>query len=264
MFYDNFLTLCKQNGEKPTPLIKKLGLSPGNLSKWQNGASVNSDILQKLSMHFGVSIDRLVNGTDDILATEDEKELLSYYKELDERDKGSVLGKAEGLAEAARRKKNLEAASKEKPKAKITPFPEPDLSDDEDDEDGEEYIYLPFFDLPVSAGTGVYLDSENATKIRVPADEAIRRANYVLRVSGDSMEPRYYDGDIVLVRQQQSVEIGEVGIFSYNDEGYIKLFGGNRLISLNPNYKDKEITESDSFFCLGKVIGILSIEHKFR
>lgn len=264
MFYDNFLTLCKQNGEKPTPLIKKLGLSPGNLSKWQNGASVNSDILQKLSMHFGVSIDRLVNGTDDILATEDEKELLSYYKELDERDKGSVLGKAEGLAEAARRKKALEAAAKEKPKAKIAPFPEPDLSDDEDDEDGEEYIYLPFFDLPVSAGTGVYLDSENATKIRVPADEAIRRANYVLRVSGDSMEPRYYDGDIVLVRQQQSVEIGEVGIFSYNDEGYIKLFGGNRLISLNPNYKDKEITESDSFFCLGKVIGILSIEHKFR
>lgn len=271
MFYDNFLTLCKQNGEKPTPLIKKLGLSPGNLSKWQNGASVNSDILQKLSVHFGVSIDRLVNGTDDILATEDEKELLSYYKELDAQDKGSILGKAEGLAEAARRRKaELEAAAKEKAKSKPKAIPdsEPEPSDGtyyegEDAEDG--YIYLDFPELPVSAGTGVYLHDDYAEQIRVVANEETIRANYALRVAGDSMEPRFYDGDIVLVETQPSVEIGEVGIFIYEGEAYIKKFGGDRLISLNSKYDDIKITDPNSLYCKGRVFSVLDpIKNKYN
>lgn len=273
MFYDHFLTLCKQKGEKPTPLLKKLGLSPGNLSKWQNGASVNSDILQKLSVYFGVSIDRLVNGTDDTLTTNDEKELLSYYKELDDISKSSVLGKAEGLAEAARRRKaELEAAAKakvkQKPKAKPLPTPEPEPSEDIDNEEEETedgYIYLDFPDLPVSAGTGVYLHDDYAEQIKVPANDKTLRANYALRVAGDSMEPRFCDGDIVLVETQPSVEIGEVGIFIYEGEAYIKEFGGDRLISLNPKYKDIKITDPSSLYCKGRVFSVLDpIKNKYN
>lgn len=265
---DRIIELLGDRDQKE--LTKYLGLNNVAFSEWKSGKSKSfRKYLIEIAEFFDVSLDFLVFGkeqpsTENI--TEDEKELLSYYKELNDIDKGSVLGKAEGLAEAARRRKaELEAAAKEKtkPKPKAVPLPAPEPHEDIDEEEEEtEYIYLPFFDLPVSAGTGVYLDSEDATKIRVPADETTRKADYVLRVSGDSMEPRYYDGDIVLVRQQQFVEEGEVGIFSYNDDGYIKIFGGDRLISLNPKYGDKIIGENDQFFCLGKVMGILSIGNK--
>lgn len=57
MFYNQFLKICKENGVKPTPLIKSLGLSTGNLKKWSEGATVNSDILAKLADYFNVPVD---------------------------------------------------------------------------------------------------------------------------------------------------------------------------------------------------------------
>lgn len=64
MFYDQFIELCRKEGVKPTPLIKNLGLSPGNLNRWANGSTVNSDILLILSEHFGVSVDYLLTGKE--------------------------------------------------------------------------------------------------------------------------------------------------------------------------------------------------------
>jgi len=52
--------LCQSKNEKPTPVLKKLNLSPGNLEKWKNGATVNSDILEKIAIYFGVTTDQLL------------------------------------------------------------------------------------------------------------------------------------------------------------------------------------------------------------
>lgn len=57
MFYDQLMKICKERNVKPTPLVKSLGLSAGNLKRWQEGATVNSDILMKLSEYFGVPVD---------------------------------------------------------------------------------------------------------------------------------------------------------------------------------------------------------------
>lgn len=57
MFYDQLIKICKERNVKPTPLIKSLGLSAGNLKRWQEGATVNSDILMMLSDYFGVPVD---------------------------------------------------------------------------------------------------------------------------------------------------------------------------------------------------------------
>ncbi len=264
MNYDLFELLCRKNNTTPTALTNKLGLSKGNSSSWKRGGNPSADVLIKLADELNCTVDELLGRNKKNTNNPDKEQLLEYYNELDEISKASVLGKAEGLAEAARRQKALAAAPIKKEKPKIIKPPEPEPSGESEDEDETEYLYMPFFDLPVSAGTGVYLDSKDAKKIRVPADDETRKSDYVLRVSGDSMEPRYYDGDLVLVKQQQHIEEGEVGIFLYNGEGYIKIFGGDRLISLNPNYKDKIISENDQFLCLGKVMGILSIQHKFR
>lgn len=57
MFYDQFIRICNERNVKPTPLIKSLGLSSGNLKRWQEGATVNSDILMMLADYFGVPVD---------------------------------------------------------------------------------------------------------------------------------------------------------------------------------------------------------------
>ena len=57
MFYTQLVKLCKERGVKPTPVLKKIGISATNLKRWQNGATVNSDILAKLANFFDVSVE---------------------------------------------------------------------------------------------------------------------------------------------------------------------------------------------------------------
>ncbi len=116
---------------------------------------------------------------------------------------------------------------------------------------------IPVYRLPVSAGPGVYLDDTDTEEISIPDNSKTVDCDFALRISGDSMEPLYHNGDMVLVQNCDSVEVGELGIFVLDGNGFFKKFGGNRLISLNPEYADimlKNFTES---VCCGKVIGKL-------
>lgn len=259
--------ICMLLGDgKQQELTDYLGLKKTAFSDWKGGKSSSyRKYLIEIAEFFNVSLDFLVFGKEQPSIenfTEDEKELLNYYKELDEISKSSVLGKAEGLAEAARRRKaELETAAKgkAKPKPKAIPFPAPELEpgEDIDDEDEEGYIYLPLSYNPASAGTGVYLDGDYVESVKVRATPEARKSDFAVKVSGDSMEPRFCDGDIVLV-SKEPVEIGETGIFVYEGDGYIKQLGKDCLISINPAYPNIPIKYRDSFFCQGKVVAVLS------
>ncbi len=124
-----------------------------------------------------------------------------------------------------------------------------------------EAISIPIYDLPASAGRGALLDGSSSDFITITSGGEAKGADFALRVSGDSMEPRYIDGDIILVHEQTSVEEGELGIFVCTDgttqEGYFKRFGGDRLISLNPKYDDIPLDGFASVICRGRVIGRL-------
>jgi SOS-response transcriptional repressor LexA len=114
--------------------------------------------------------------------------------------------------------------------------------------------YMKLYYVPAAAGSGVYLDSEYYDELEVdetmPAD-----ADFAVKVSGDSMEPRYIDGQIVFIKEQQTLEIGEIGIFELNGDSYIKRLGLGELISLNTSYEPITINEYDSFRIFGKVVG---------
>ena len=116
---------------------------------------------------------------------------------------------------------------------------------------------MPLYDLPASAGTGVFLDSDSYTLIDV--DETVpENANLAVRISGDSMTPLYTDGQIVYVRQQPDLKPGEIGIFVLNGEAYCKKLetdGGIKLISLNPNYQPIKVKYSYELRVIGKVVG---------
>ena len=117
---------------------------------------------------------------------------------------------------------------------------------------------LRLFDIPVSAGTGSILDGDNYEEIEVGA-EVPDEADFGLRISGDSMEPQFINGQIVWVKQQNYLEDGEIGIFFLDGSGYIKKLqdnkDGHNLISLNKAYKPIPIVEDSNFMIFGKVIG---------
>lgn len=123
--------------------------------------------------------------------------------------------------------------------------------------DDDTAVQILFYDVPVSAGCGYYLDSDKARKITLASSPLTERADFALRVSGDSMEPKFSDGDIVIIESGSQVSAGDIGIFVLNGDGYIKKFGSDRLISLNPAYSDIKIKPDDSFECKGLVLGKL-------
>lgn len=118
-------------------------------------------------------------------------------------------------------------------------------------------LKMDYYTLPASAGTGNFLDSEFAEELLVPENAEAEQADFVISVGGDSMEPTYHDGDKVFVEKCDSVDIGEVGIFVVNGDVYIKELGNHKLISYNEKYKPIPLTENDSVYCCGRVIGIV-------
>ena len=120
---------------------------------------------------------------------------------------------------------------------------------------GKRTIML--YDLPVSAGPGVYLDDSTADTISIINNEKTQMADFALRISGNSMEPKYHDGDVLLVEHSDSVEVGELGIFVLDGNGYFKKYGGDTLISLNPEYGDIVLKEYAEAVCCGRVVGRL-------
>lgn len=115
---------------------------------------------------------------------------------------------------------------------------------------------LLFFEFPASAGTGENLPEEEKRYIMMPKRLVPSYADCCIRISGDSMEPDYCDGDIVFVQLIESVPVGSVGIFTLNGAGYIKKLGRNQLLSLNPNYAPIPFGDGDSIRCVGRVLGI--------
>lgn len=69
MFYDRFKQLCDMKGVRPTNACVEAGVSRGLAAKWKAEKTdiPRADILQKLSVYFGMTI-------DEILGEEEQKE----------------------------------------------------------------------------------------------------------------------------------------------------------------------------------------------
>lgn len=116
---------------------------------------------------------------------------------------------------------------------------------------------LPLYLLGASAGTGQFLDNSDYELVSVGSDVPAN-ANFGVYIAGDSMEPRYKNGQIVWVRQQQVLQNGEIGIFLYQGESYCKKLyrqnGELSLVSINPDYKPIVIEFGEELRVFGKVV----------
>lgn len=126
-----------------------------------------------------------------------------------------------------------------------------------DPADSSSMIRLRLYDARVSAGHGDFLDSDYYTTIEVPSKDA-KGADFAVTISGDSMEPLFHDHEMVFVHRQETLDDGEIGIFSLNDNAYIKKLkngsDGTFLISLNQRYDPIPVHPGrDAFRIFGKV-----------
>ena len=117
----------------------------------------------------------------------------------------------------------------------------------------DNLVFMTYYNKLAAAGNGEYLFDDVPTRtIEVPKDLA-KDADFVIGVNGDSMQPTFSDGDKVLVKKQDTIKIGEVGIFIDGNDCYIKEKGKNCLVSHNKEYGI--IPGTDTMRCVGKVIG---------
>ncbi|WP_052193887.1 LexA family transcriptional regulator [Cetobacterium sp. ZOR0034] len=126
-------------------------------------------------------------------------------------------------------------------------------------------MVIPVFSS-VAAGMGYIPDAEPIDFISIPevGGECIG-----IRVAGDSMEPTFYNNDIVVIKKDIEVGLGEVGVFlnKHSGESWVKRLkkknGVYVLESDNHMFKDKEI-KSDEICCCGKVINVVKKDLKKR
>ena len=117
---------------------------------------------------------------------------------------------------------------------------------------------LPVYLQPASAGTGQWLDDDLSEEMEVD-DSVPANTEFGVRLAGDSMSPRFADGQIVWARRAETAENGEIVLCVLNDQGYCKKLHcdehGVALLSLNPKYDPIPITEADEFRIMGCVVG---------
>ncbi|WP_270972083.1 LexA family transcriptional regulator [Streptococcus agalactiae] len=113
-----------------------------------------------------------------------------------------------------------------------------------------------YYDHAASAGTGQYLNDVQVETIELPVDYD---ADFVIPVYGDSMEPDYHSGDYVFVKLSVELVDGDIGVFEYYGDAYIKQLlinnEGAFLHSLNDKYSDIQIDRDSDFRIIGEVMG---------
>ena len=232
---NRIIALIKEKGMSVDSVEKQLGFGNGAIKRFGiNSPSIDKIIL--LSDFLNVSIDYLIYGNEKKLPLKDnEQELVDFYNMLPEYGQAKLIGIATGMAEVYKEQVETKVIEVETPMIEI-----------------RHSIYK------VSAGTGYSLDDgDHWDTIEIPDTPEANKADFALTISGDSMEPVYYDGDIVLIKSQPAVDSGEIGIFIIENDGYIKKYGGDRLISLNAKYDDIMFSDynPDDIRCMGLVIG---------
>ena len=121
----------------------------------------------------------------------------------------------------------------------------------------EPKIMLPYYPQSASAGNGNYLFESSSEWRNVPKNSKTEEADFILMISGNSMLPKFSDGDIVLVKKTPSIFEGEIGIFYIDGDAFIKQMGNGELISLNPDYPNISLKNCNDVRCFGQVIGVL-------
>ena len=234
-FGQNLRALRNERKLSQEKLADMLFVTRNAVSNWENGRGrPDLNLLPALSKALGAGLYELfaLPAPDDF--TEEERRLIGCWRDLTPGHRLAVRQ----LAETLRQTQN-EAARR--PVRRLT-----------------------FYGRPLSAGPGDPTEFDGkGTPVWVYASRQTGRADCVFRVNGDSMEPRYHNGDLVLVSRipdAPALKYGEVGAFIAGNETYIKVCEKDGLHSLNPAYAPLRFGEGTDVFLIGRVTGVVKPE----
>lgn len=192
--------LRRINGYTQAEFAKMLDVSSVTVSAWENDRKKPSiDALQSIAHATSSSTDELLGlqdapafGTPQIFLSFDEEELLNRFRRLDLFGKKAVSSVAAIEAERC-------------------------------DAEREPVRQIPLYVIPSAAGFSAPLDGEDCEMLT--ADSATPgRADFAVRIQGDSMEPTIADGSIVYVQKTEELKPNEIGIFSVDGAMYCKRY----------------------------------------
>ena len=117
------------------------------------------------------------------------------------------------------------------------------------------YEYRVYEKMSAGIGSSVYNDQDYDT---VYFDKELAH-DFASWVFGDSMEPKYQNGSVVLIRETGFDYDGAVYAVVCNSQTYIKRVyreeHGLRLVSINPNYKDIFLSYDEDPRIVGIIVG---------
>lgn len=234
----NGVAYRKKKGVEQKELARLLGISGNAITNWEKErARPDIGLIPDICDILGISFSELF-GMDapNLEMNEQEKWLVRAYRELKTDSQEFIAAAIDMLL-----KQQKEHA---KPQQKA--------------------IELPLYGKALAAGVGDPTEFENdAEPFYVYDSPEARQADCVFKVRGDSMAPKYKDGDYVLVQRipdGPALQYGEIGAFIVGNELYIKEYRENGLHSLNPKYLDMAFDGENRAFLIGRVLSLSSID----
>lgn len=115
----------------------------------------------------------------------------------------------------------------------------------------------------VAAGIPIEAIEDIIDTEEISEDMARTGEFFALQIHGDSMEPKFSEGDVVIIRRQEDAESGDIVIATVNGTDATckrlrKYRDGIELVSSNPNYQpmfySNEEIENKPVKILGKVV----------
>ena len=117
------------------------------------------------------------------------------------------------------------------------------------------YEYHVYEKMSAGTGSSVYNDQSYDT---VYFDEELAH-DFASWISGDSMEPKYQNGSVALIREKGFDYDGAVYAVVCNSQTYIKRVyreeDGLRLVSINPKYRDIFLSYDEDPRIVGIIVG---------
>jgi len=237
-------------------LVSQLPLNYSTYANYESGfREPNSEVLQLLAGHFDVSLDYLLGVSENrkradavAILNDLEHEHITGYRKLDNHGRELI----DLILQKELERVTVQAASK----------PASSFARGNGD---ESHVTLQVFGQRASAGLGSYLSddsNDDYETMRFMATPISRRADFCVKIKGESMEPKICDGDIVFVRAVPKVDVDNVGIFVYEGEAFCKRLrhdpkrNAYHLESLNKAYAPKQILNPEGLRTVGLVIGI--------
>ena len=189
------------------------------------------DTIEKIAKGMQISTDDLINMLDDeqeiqINATPavlSKSKIQSIYDELEPNRQRKVITYAEKLRDE---QKNEEEAKINEVSEVISLYQVEVVSE-----------------TAAACGFNYGFGYEDTDRETIEVDEKPPRHDIATKVSGDSMQPVYQDGDILyLVDKGLTTYNGDLAVIAYGDRSYFKRIytenGRLRLVSLNDKYED--------------------------